>query len=132
MAAAPASFAYDAAGNRTSMTDGVGSATYAYNQLSQMTSETRVFTGVGSYTLNYQYNVSGKLMSVTDAFNAQVGYTYDSAGRVAGITGSGFANVSTYASGFQYRAWGAVKRVQLRKRRYGRNEFQLATSGNAL
>ena len=109
--AAPVSFAYDAAGNRTSMTDGAGSASYGYNQLSQMTSETRVFTGVGSYALNYQYNLSGKLTSITDPFNAQVGYNYDNAGRLAGITGSGFANVSTYASSFQYRAWGALKHL---------------------
>jgi hypothetical protein len=31
------SFAYDAAGNRTSMTDGLGSVSYLYNQLSQLT-----------------------------------------------------------------------------------------------
>src|ERR1051325_3731497 len=36
-------FGYDAAGNRISMTDGLGSKTYSYNQLSQMTGETRYF-----------------------------------------------------------------------------------------
>jgi YD repeat-containing protein len=33
------SFGYDAAGNRTSMTDGPGSVSYRYNTLSRMTSE---------------------------------------------------------------------------------------------
>ena len=37
------SFAYDAAGNRLSMSDGMGSVTYGYDQLSQLTSETRSF-----------------------------------------------------------------------------------------
>ena len=37
---AAVSFQYDAAGNRTSMTDGMGSTSYQYNQLSRMTSET--------------------------------------------------------------------------------------------
>ncbi len=39
-----ATFNYDAVGNRTSMTDGLGSATYIRNQLSQLTVETRTFT----------------------------------------------------------------------------------------
>jgi YD repeat-containing protein len=40
-------YGYDAAGNRTSMTDSVGSTSYNYNQLSRMTSETRTFNGLG-------------------------------------------------------------------------------------
>ncbi|HKG97944.1 MAG TPA: hypothetical protein VKA97_09030, partial [Pyrinomonadaceae bacterium] len=38
---ASVTYAYDAAGNRTSMTDGLGSVTYNYNSLSRMTSEVR-------------------------------------------------------------------------------------------
>ena len=53
------SFGYDAAGNRTSMTDGLGSVSYTYNTISQLTSETRTFTGLGSFTLNYAYNLGG-------------------------------------------------------------------------
>src|SRR5207248_88240 len=63
-------FTYDAVGNRTSMTDGLGSKTYAYNQLSQMTSETRAFASVGSYTLSYDYNLAGELKSLTDPFGS--------------------------------------------------------------
>ena len=103
------SYDYDAAGNRTSMTDGLGSVTYTRNQLSQLTAETRTFTGVGSFTVNYGYNLAGLLTSVTDPFGAQVGYTHDSVGRTTAVTGSNFASVSTYASGLQYRAWGALK-----------------------
>src|SRR6185295_11405339 len=45
------SFTYDAVGNRTSMTDAMGSVTYTRDQLSQLTNETRVITGLGSYSL---------------------------------------------------------------------------------
>jgi YD repeat-containing protein len=37
-------FGYDGAGNRTSMTDGLGTVTYVYDSLSQMTDETRDFS----------------------------------------------------------------------------------------
>jgi YD repeat-containing protein len=107
---ASVSFTYDAVGNRTTMTDGSGSTSYSYNQLSQLTSETRQFTGLsGSYTLSYAYNLSGALTSITDPFSASVGYQYDQVGRVSAVTGAGFANVSSYASNLQYRAWGGVK-----------------------
>jgi len=105
------SFAYDAAGNRTSMTDGFGSQTYQYDQLSRLTSETRTITGVGTYPLSYAYNLSGELTSITDSFNAGVGYSYDSVGRVSNVTGANFAGVPTYASNLQYRASGGLKHL---------------------
>lgn len=104
------SFGYDNAGNRTSMTDAFGSMSYAYDELSRMTSETRTFTGVGNYTLTYGgYNRAGQLTSFTNPWNAQVGYSYDKAGRLLTVSGSGFAGVSTYASGLTYRAFGGIK-----------------------
>jgi YD repeat-containing protein len=102
-------FSYDAAGNRTSMTEGVGSVTYSHNQLSQLTSETRAITGVGNFTLNYTYNLIGQLRTITDPFGAQVGYSHDKVGRLSAVTGANFASVTSYASNLQYRAWGALK-----------------------
>ncbi|HXL79253.1 MAG TPA: hypothetical protein VN951_00130, partial [Pyrinomonadaceae bacterium] len=104
-----AGFAYDAAGNRTSMNDGLGSASYAYNNLAQMTSETRTFNGLGSYTLSYGYNLAGELNSVTNHWGAQVGYGYDKAGRLQNVSGSGYAGVTNYADSLSYRAFGALK-----------------------
>jgi RHS repeat-associated protein len=97
---------YDSAGNRTSMTDGLGSASYAYNTLSQMTSETRTFTGVGSFTLSYGYNLSGQLNSITNPWSAQVGYGYDKVGRPTNVSGSGYSGVSSYVNSLAYRAFG--------------------------
>jgi YD repeat-containing protein len=99
-------FVYDAAGNRTSMTDGLGSVSYSYNTLSQLTSETRSFTGVGSFTLSCAYNLSGELTSLTNPWSAVVGYNYDKAGRPVAATGSGYAGVTSYASNLLYRAFG--------------------------
>jgi YD repeat-containing protein len=103
------SFGYDAAGNRTSMTDGLGSVSYVYDQLSRMTSESRTLTGVGSFNLSYGYNLAAQLTSITDPFGAQVGYTHDTTGRVTTVSGANFGSVSTYASNIQYRAAGALK-----------------------
>jgi YD repeat-containing protein len=103
------SFIYDAVGNRMSMTDGLGSVTYTHNQLSQLTAETRTISGVGNFTLNYTYSLSGQLSSVTDPFGAQMGYNFDKIGRLSAVTGANFASVTSYASNIQYRAWGALK-----------------------
>ena len=120
-------FGYDAAGNRTSMTDGMGSASYNYNQLSQMTSETRTFTGLGNFTLSYGYNLAGQLSSITDPFSATVNYAYDSAARLSSVTGTSFGGVTTYASNPQYRAWGALKSLS-----YGNSKTLLMGYNNRM
>jgi RHS repeat-associated protein len=113
------SFAYDAAGNRTSMTDGLGSVIYNYDTRGRLDWEQRTFTGLGSYKLSYAYNLSGRLSSVTGPVqfgSPQVSYTHDHMGRVTGVTGANYASLSTYASDLKYRAWGAVKQMT-----YGNN-----------
>ena len=102
-------FGYDQAGNRTWMTDGFGRVDYAYNTLSQMTSETRQINGLGSYPLSYQYNLAGELTNVTNPWNVQVGYNYDATGRLTGMTGANYAGVTSYINSISYRAFGAVK-----------------------
>jgi YD repeat-containing protein len=63
------SFGYDAAGDRTSMTDGLGSVSYNYDQLSRLTSETRYFSALsssptgGNYGISYQYNLANEVTS---------------------------------------------------------------------
>jgi YD repeat-containing protein len=113
-ATANVSHSYDPAGNRTSMSDGMGSMSYGYDQLSRLTSETRTITGIGTYPLSYTYNLAGAMASITDPFGAQISYNFDGAGRVASVTGSAFAGVSNYTSNtsnIQYRAWGGQKSV---------------------
>jgi RHS repeat-associated protein len=99
-------FAYNAAGSRTSMTDGLGSVSYSYDQLSRMASETRTFTGVGSFQVSYAYNLAGELTSITNPWNAQVGYAYDKTGRPTSVSGSGYSGLSSYVNNITYRAFG--------------------------
>jgi YD repeat-containing protein len=118
------SFAYDAVGNRISMTDGSGSVSYSFDQLSRVTSEARTFVDFsGSYPLNYTYNLANELTSLSVPFTSQqVGYNYDAAGRLSGVTASGFSatyyggsgppqtqTLTTFLSNINYRAWGGRK-----------------------
>ncbi len=119
-------FTYDAAGNRTYMSDSTGSLIYSYDELSRLTEETKVFSGTlseapsGGYKLKYNYFLTGGLKSIEDPavgnFPATtVSYTSDKIGRTTGINGSGFYDdfeerpVNTFASSINYRAFGAVK-----------------------
>jgi RHS repeat-associated protein len=103
-------YSYDAAGNRTSMSDGLGSTSYSYNQLSRLTSETRSINGVNSFTLNYGYNLAGELTNLTTPW-AQITYGYDFTGRLINVGGSGFAGLTSYVDSLTYRAFGGVKGV---------------------
>ncbi|MCA1634025.1 MAG: hypothetical protein LC802_09995 [Acidobacteria bacterium] len=119
----PVSYAYDAAGNRKSMTDGSGTHTYEYDALSRLTSEGRQFAGLpGTYTLSYQYAKTDILEKITDqSGGASVSYAYNGAGQLTGVTGTGYSysefvnnawvehNVPTFASSVQYRAWGGLR-----------------------
>jgi len=99
-------FDYDAAGNRTSMTDGMGSVTYNYDTLSRPTSETRTFSETGrSFTSTYAYNLADELTLVTDHFGSAVTYTRDRAGQVT--------DIPTYTTGIKYRAWGGIREQTL-------------------
>jgi YD repeat-containing protein len=102
------SFTYDSVGNRLSMTDSAGSASYSYNTLAQLTSETRTIPNVGNFTLTYTYNLGGELTGITDPFAAAVGYTYDNIGRITAVMSSNYV-LSSYATNLQYRATDALK-----------------------
>jgi len=102
-----ASFSYDAAANRTAMTDSLGTTSYSYDQLSRLTAETRGFTGVANFTIGYQYNLANDLSSLTGPSSITVNYTRDSSGRLTSITRPG----QTLASAIAYRASGAMKHM---------------------
>ncbi|HKY43258.1 MAG TPA: hypothetical protein VJM50_09200, partial [Pyrinomonadaceae bacterium] len=109
-ASAPVSFDYDAAGNRTDMTDGLGTKTYQYNQLSRLEQETRHFS-VGTFAINYTYNLAGQLTGLTDPFGASFSYTRDVQGQLKIVIGSPYGGTTTYITDVAYRAWGAPKSI---------------------
>ncbi|MBI1763267.1 MAG: hypothetical protein HYR56_17725 [Acidobacteria bacterium] len=103
---------YDAAGNRTSMSDGPGNVAYIYDTLSRLQSETRTFNGLATtYQLSYVYNLAGELKSISTSTGQTVNYQFDKAGRLSGATPSGFAGVTQLVSGLSYRAWGGLKHL---------------------
>jgi YD repeat-containing protein len=108
------SFGYDAVGNRITMTDGTGTAGYAYDSLSRLTSETKTLTGLtGNFTIAYGYHIGGGLKSITDPFSSTVNYANDKTGRLTSVSGTPFGNNTSgnYADGIQYRAFGAIKQM---------------------
>ncbi|MEJ7623796.1 MAG: VCBS repeat-containing protein [Pyrinomonadaceae bacterium] len=114
------SFTYDNAGNRTQMTDGLGTQTYAYDPLSQLTSETRQFSDDlpyapqvnDSFTIGYTYHIGGQLKTLTEPYGVTVNYTLDKAAKLTNVAPSStFAGLSSFASNAQYRAWGGLKHL---------------------
>lgn len=123
---------YDAAGNRTSMSDGSGAVDYHYDQLSRMDWEERTFSGLptsGNYRLTYEYSVGGLLKKVTDQrSNTSFTLTLDDLGRVTAVDSTALNGVQTqFASQIKYRAWGA-----LRSRTQGNNALSLSYNGRGL
>lgn len=127
------SFAYDAAGNRTSMVDGMGSVSYNYNQLSRLTSESRTFNDPTNTAINgvvrgisYDYNPGGQVSSITDPFGKVVNYGFDATGRVNSISGTGYP-VSQFVTAMSYRAWDTLK-----SQTYGNGFIESATYNSRL
>jgi RHS repeat-associated protein len=91
------SYAYDsgtnAKGHLTSLTDQAGTATYAYDILGRLTTETRSLKGANnaaiSKSLSYSYNLDGSVKSLTYPSGKVITYTPDSAGRTLSAIDSG-------------------------------------------
>ncbi|MCC7309054.1 MAG: hypothetical protein IT173_15940 [Acidobacteria bacterium] len=117
---ADVSFSYDSLGNRTQMSDSLGTVVYAYDALSRMTSETRQFsdqnTGFTNNTiaLTYSYTPSGQLKSYANSFGTalQVNYSFDKLGRTSSVTGASGAGSFDYADNPHYRAWGSLTHLE--------------------
>lgn len=88
-------YAYDAAGNRTQMTDGSGTETYAYDSLSRLTGVTR-----GTSSFSYAYDAAGNVTRRTYPDGTLVDYTYTDDGQLASvISGGATTNYSYDATG---------------------------------
>jgi YD repeat-containing protein len=111
------SYEYDAAGNRTKMTNAVQVTDYHYDQLSRMDYEDINLSDFGTAKgrIKYEYNMAGQLARVTNPFGAQVAYTYDARGRTTDVRSTdvnGYATymgVPNYAVNVRYRAFGGMK-----------------------
>lgn len=117
-------FEYDALGNRKKMTDETGVSTYEYDSLSRVKTENKHLRDDWNiarhdFGVQYDYNLTGSLKSVTDPFGQTIDYGTDKAGRLKTISGSPFnstdgtgtAAVTDYINNIEYRAWGGVKSI---------------------
>ena len=100
-ASAAATYSYDQGtngiGHRTGMTDGPGSATWGYDPMGRVKSETRVTASV-TKTTSYVYNLDGSVQSITYPSTHTVNYTYSAAGRaLSAIDPAGPTNYVTSA-----------------------------------
>lgn len=81
-AATNVTYAYDADGHRTSMTDASGTTTYTYDSLERLAS----MTNSGS-AVSYGYDLDNEITSITYPGRSQVvNQTYDGAGRESSVT----------------------------------------------
>jgi len=91
-------------GRLITMTDGVGSENYSYNNLGQLTQLQKVI-GTTTYTTGYAYNVANELTQITYPSGRIVQQSVDPIGRLCEIapstTGCSTAS-SWYATGFGY------------------------------
>ena len=103
------SYAYDLApnakGHLVSLTDQAGTATYSYDILGRLSTETRTINSV-SKTVSYDYQLGGGLKALHYPSGAIVTYTPDAAGRTLSAVDS--ANSINYITGATYGPDGAL------------------------
>ncbi len=94
----------DAKGKLTSLADQAGTASYTYDVLGRLATETRTITGANnaaiSKNLSYSYNLDGSLKTLTYPSGNVVTYTPDSAGRTVSAIDS--ASGINYVTGATY------------------------------
>jgi RHS repeat-associated protein len=76
------SYAYNAAGDRTSMIDGTGTSSYSYDSLGRLTNATN---GAGDTTA-YGYDLANNVTSLTYPGGHQVARAYDAENRLTSVT----------------------------------------------
>lgn len=91
-------------GRLITITDGVGSESYTYNNLSQLIQLQKVINGL-TYQLSYAYNLAGEVTQITYPSGRVVQQSVDAIGRLCEVapstSGCGTAS-SPYATGLSY------------------------------
>jgi RHS repeat-associated protein len=108
------SYVYDsgtnAIGHLTSLTDQAGTATYTYDIMGRLATETRTLTGANnaaiSKNISYTYNLDGSIKTLTYPSGKVITYAPDSAGRTLSAVDSGSG--INYVTGATYDAISAL------------------------
>jgi RHS repeat-associated protein len=86
-------------GRLLTITDGLGTTTYSYDNLARATQAQHVING-STYTIGYQYNLAGDVTSLTYPSNRVVQRSYDAIGRLSSLS----SGATTYANTFAYNS----------------------------
>lgn len=89
------SLGYDLYDQITSVTDAVGTATVAYDDLGNTTSTTRTFTGLAAKTTTYTYWPNGSRKTMVNPAGTWT-YNYDANGRATSLVSPAGTSSSTY------------------------------------
>jgi RHS repeat-associated protein len=95
-------YGYDANGNRTSMTDGAGSTSYAYDEANRLTSATTP----GPKTVGYRYDLDGNRTKLIYPDATAVTYTFNKVSQLTSLL-----DWASRSTSYSYFADGAVKDV---------------------
>jgi RHS repeat-associated protein len=102
-------YAYDsgtnAKGHLTSLADQAGTASYSYDILGRLATETRAIAGISKST-SYTYNLNGSVKTLTYPSGRVVTYTPDSAGR---LVSAGDGNGTNYVTSASYNPDSSLK-----------------------
>jgi RHS repeat-associated protein len=90
-------------GQLTQLVDGAGTTQWSYDSWGRVTSRAQT-TGSVTLTVGYSYDTAGRLASLTTPSGRTVGYTYDTSGRVSSLT----VNATTLLSGVTYQPFGPI------------------------
>ena len=109
-------YAYDPAGNRTSMTDSLGGVvSYTYDARNELTNLTLSGTGLSAAAVSFAYDNQGNMTGLTRYSNlaettvvAATSYTYDPANQLTGITDKNAGGTTLVSYGYTYDAAGRV------------------------
>jgi RHS repeat-associated protein len=98
---------YDSYGRTNGVSDGTGSQSFAYDDKNHLTSKTVTWTGLAAKTVSYGFYNNGSRSSM-NAAGRTFSYTYDSVGRLTGLT-----NDNSEATGWTYldNGWLNTKRL---------------------
>lgn len=89
-------------GRRTGMTDASGSTSWTYDQRGQVTQETRVIDGAGTFVTGYTYDAAGRVDEMTYPDGEAVVNTYNKQG-LESLVGN-----TTYVEDVIYNALGQM------------------------
>jgi len=92
-------------GRLTSVTDQSGSTNYVYNNLGEITQDTKVISGK-TFVTNYGYDLHGRLTSITHPSGRVFTYTLDNLDRIIGLSNTYSGQTKTLASNMTYLPFG--------------------------